>query len=318
MAQRSGETGRFVLLCPAALWIMTIAASKIRLTDIGGMGPIQIGIIGSGLDILLRRGESCLVPGKGEDEAPVTDLSTLSLFRHFTFSPQSRQRITILLWRSAISHLVRVLPMSSVCHSGPKKARPSLRHLAIVAALALIPAAGVSAGQLPDFLKARQAIAAPAGSANLCATYGWACARVGTYNMPDDQVIRLARGVNSAINRQVHPLSDRAQYGVDERWTLPSPRGGDCEDVVLLKKKALVSQGVAPDRLLIATVLDRTRSSHAVLVLRTAAGDYVLDSLVSTIKPWRATGYSFLKMQDPSSPSRWNAIFAGGIFSART
>ncbi len=207
--------------------------------------------------------------------------------------------------------------MSFILHSGPHKARAALRNFAIAAALALIPA-GASAGQLPDHLKARQAIAAPAGSAGLCSSYGWACARSGRLNMTDAQAMRLARGVNSAINRQVRPVSDRAQYGVEERWTLPTQRGGDCEDVVLLKKKALVSQGVAPDRLLIATVLDRNRGSHAVLVLRTAAGDYVLDSLVGTIKPWRATGYSFLKMQDPASPSRWNAIFAGGIFSART
>lgn len=208
--------------------------------------------------------------------------------------------------------------MSSTLQSGPQMARAALRTLAIAAVLALIPAGGVNAGQLPDHLKARQAIAAPAGSAALCTTYGWACARVGGQNMSDDQAMRLARSVNSAINRQVYPLSDRAQYGVEERWALPTRRGGDCEDVVLLKKKALVSQGVAPERLLIATVLDRNRGSHAVLVLRTAAGDYVLDSLVSTIKPWRATGYSFLKMQDPASPSRWNAILAGGIFSVRT
>jgi predicted transglutaminase-like cysteine proteinase len=208
--------------------------------------------------------------------------------------------------------------MSSILHSGPSGARAALRKLAIAAALALIPAGGASAGQLPDHLQARQAIAAPAGAAGLCATYGWACARLGRMTLPDDQVMRLARGVNSAINRQVRPLSDRAQYGVEERWTLPTQRGGDCEDVVLLKKKALIAQGVAPERLLIATVLDRNRGSHAVLVLRMAAGDYVLDSLSSTIKPWRATGYSFLKMQDPAMPSRWNAILAGGLFSART
>jgi predicted transglutaminase-like cysteine proteinase len=200
---------------------------------------------------------------------------------------------------------------------GPKKARAKLRILAIAALIALVPASVASAGQLPDFLKARQSIAAPSGSAGLCSHYGWACARLGHLNMSDAQAMRIARAVNSAVNRQTRPVSDLAQYGVEERWALPTARGGDCEDVVLMKKKALMSQGVAPDRLLIATVLDRNRGSHAVLVMRTASGDYVLDSLVGTIKPWRATGYSFLKMQDPASPSRWNAIFAGGIFSAK-
>jgi len=207
--------------------------------------------------------------------------------------------------------------MSSIRPSGPQKARSFLRHLGVVATLMLASAPSLEAGQPPDFLRAKQAIDAPLGSSGLCSRYGWACARIGRLNLSDADALRLARGVNSAVNRQTRPISDRAQYGVDERWALPTTRGGDCEDVVLLKKKALMAQGMSPDRLLIATVLDRNRGSHAVLVLRTAAGDYVLDSLVGTIKPWRTTGYSFLKMQDPATPSRWNAIFLGGIFSAR-
>jgi predicted transglutaminase-like cysteine proteinase len=207
--------------------------------------------------------------------------------------------------------------MFSIRQLGPRKARAALRPLGLAVSIMLVSSGGIQAGQRPDFLSAKQAIAAPSGSAGICSRYAWACARTGHLNMTDEAALRLARGVNSAVNRQTHPISDRAQYGVEERWALPTPRGGDCEDVVLLKKKALISQGISPDRLLIATVLDRNRGSHAVLVLRTAAGDYVLDSLVSSIKPWRATGYSFLKMQNPASPSHWNAIFAGGIFSAR-
>ncbi len=207
--------------------------------------------------------------------------------------------------------------MTTTTAPAARKARTSLRLLGIAAALALLPAATATAGQPPDLLKARQTIAAPAGSGKLCARYRWACARSGKLNMSDDEAMRLARGVNSAVNRRTAPISDRAQYGVEEYWALPTARGGDCEDLVLLKKKALIAQGVSPDRLLIATVLDRNRGSHAVLVLRMAGGDFVLDSLVGAIKPWRATGYSFLKMQDPSAPTRWNAIFAGGIFSAR-
>jgi predicted transglutaminase-like cysteine proteinase len=199
----------------------------------------------------------------------------------------------------------------------PGKARMLLRVVGIAALMALTAPGATSAGQPPDFLKARQAIAAPSGSAGLCSSYGWACARLGHLNMSDAQAMRIAQSVNGAVNRQTRPISDRAQYGVEERWALPTTRGGDCEDVVLLKKKALIARGVSPDRLLIATVLDRNRGSHAVLVMRTASGDYVLDSLVGAIKLWRATGYSFLKMQNPASPSRWNAIFSGGIFSAR-
>ena len=198
----------------------------------------------------------------------------------------------------------------------PKGLRAALRTFGIAALISLLPASFAAAGQRPDFLVARQAIAAPSGAGAICARYDWACARGNGLKMSDAAAMKVARSVNSAVNRKTRPVSDLAQYGVSENWTLPSQRGGDCEDLALMKKKSLIAQGVAPERLLIATVLDRKRGSHAVLVLRTAAGDYVLDSLVGSIKPWRATGYSFLKMQDPAAPSRWNAIFAGGIFAA--
>lgn len=199
----------------------------------------------------------------------------------------------------------------------PKGLRSALRTFGIAVLITLVPASFATAGQRPDFLVARQAIAAPAGAGGICARYDWACARGNGLKMSDASAMKVARAVNSAVNRKTRPVSDLAQYGVAENWTLPSARGGDCEDLVLMKKKAMIAQGVAPERLLIATVLDRKRGSHAVLVMRTAGGDYVLDSLTGSIKPWRATGYSFLKMQDPSSPSHWNAIFAGGIFGAQ-
>lgn len=198
-----------------------------------------------------------------------------------------------------------------------RKVRTGLRLICLAAAVALLPQAGAFAAQPPDQIRIRQAIAAPSGAANLCGRYSWACAHTGRLNMPDAAAMRIAQRINGQVNRRVRPVSDRSQYGIEEYWSLPSTRGGDCEDVALLKKKALMAEGVSPDRLMIATVLDRNRGSHAVLVLRTAAGDYVLDSLVGGIKPWRATGYSFLKMQDPAAPSRWSAVFAGGIFATR-
>ncbi len=45
---------------------MIIAASKFQLTDIVLMGIIMIGIIGYGIDILMRKTENWLVPWKGK------------------------------------------------------------------------------------------------------------------------------------------------------------------------------------------------------------------------------------------------------------
>ena len=45
--------------------MMIIAASKFQLTDIVVMGIILIGVIGYGIDILMRMAEKKLVPWKG-------------------------------------------------------------------------------------------------------------------------------------------------------------------------------------------------------------------------------------------------------------
>jgi predicted transglutaminase-like cysteine proteinase len=163
-------------------------------------------------------------------------------------------------------------------------------------------------------LLARQPIAAPVGFKGVCARYEWACARSGRDNAQSGSALQLAKVVNTSVNRTTRSVSDRRQYGNEEVWALPTSYGGDCEDIVLLKKRELIRQGIAPERLLIATVLDRRRSAHAVLVLRTGDEDLVLDNLKNRILPWRKTGYSFLRMQNPSAPHKWDAVLAGGMF----
>ena len=44
---------------------MIIAASKFQLTDIVIIGIISIGVIGFGIDVLMRMAENKLVPWKG-------------------------------------------------------------------------------------------------------------------------------------------------------------------------------------------------------------------------------------------------------------
>lgn len=169
-------------------------------------------------------------------------------------------------------------------------------------------------------LSLRKAIAAPDGFADVCNRYDWACAAGSKGQVRGKALLSLAREVNNAINHQYRQVTDRSQYGTEEVWALPtSSRGGDCEDFVLAKKHSLIEAGVAPGRLLIATVLDRRRALHAVLVLRTEEGDFVLDNLNNRVKGWQETGYSFLRMQNPDAPHRWNAVFKGGMFDrART
>jgi predicted transglutaminase-like cysteine proteinase len=167
----------------------------------------------------------------------------------------------------------------------------------------------IDANPMRAFLPIKQEVTAPAGAVSLCAHYDWACAP-GHGAAAGADVLEKAAVVNRAANAAIRPISDLAQYRVAERWTLPSARGGDCEDYAIYKKQELIRAGVSPDRLLLATVLDRQNKAHAVLVLRTEMGDFVLDNVRDKVLPWHRTGYVFLRMQNPQRPAGWVSIFA--------
>ena len=189
---------------------------------------------------------------------------------------------------------------------------------AALAALSLAGHAWAVDASGAAFLPVQGAASAPAGAAGICAAYDWACAGATNAAPVGADVLKVAVSVNRAANAKIRPVSDMEQYSASERWALPTKRGGDCEDYALFKKKALVEAGVSPDRLLIAAVLDQKRNVHAVLVLRTDMGDYILDNLTSRVLPWDKTGYAFLRMQDPRQPSHWvgNYVQAGAGLSS--
>ena len=168
----------------------------------------------------------------------------------------------------------------------------------------------------PAYIASKRAIAAPAGFSGMCGKYDWVCAGSSAGFVSRASSYKTADTINRSVNRKTRQISDQAQYRRDEFWALPTKRGGDCEDLVLLKKMLLTEAGMPANALLMATVLDLRGGRHAVLVLRTDAGDYVLDSLDNRIRHWIDTGYTFLKMQNPKQPSTWDAIFAGGRLAA--
>ncbi len=191
----------------------------------------------------------------------------------------------------------------------------SARPLAALAlALALLAGGPAAAAGLPGapFLGISAAIPAPSGAADLCQRYDWACQRSAPAQPSGRQTLTLARKINRQVNTSVRSVPDVVQYGTREVWTLPTPRGGDCEDFALLKKQELMHRGVPGQHLLLATVFAARTGSHAVLVLRLADGDYILDNMTDQIKLWSQTNYTFLRVQNPDAPDRWMAVFAAG------
>lgn len=124
--------------------------------------------------------------------------------------------------------------------------------------------------------------------------------------LSEDFRARLA-ALTSTVNKAVKPVSDKDLYGKDEFWTYPD-KAGDCEEYVLEKRRILMQEGISPSNLLITVVRKPDREGHAVLTVRTDAGDLVLDNLNDSVKMWYETSYSYIKRQAAFDTGRWVAI----------
>jgi predicted transglutaminase-like cysteine proteinase len=179
---------------------------------------------------------------------------------------------------------------------------------ALVVVAAAMPATANAARRGSEFLSAFKPGPAPAGFAHICSRYAWACSNRGGKGGGD--YVDLARSINAAVNNEIRPATDQELYGRREYWTLPKD-AGDCEDYALLKMKRLIQAGVPPANLFLATVVLSANEVHVVLVVRSRSGDFVLDNLSSTVSPWRATRYTFIKMQSASDRSHWDIVLLG-------
>ena len=107
------------------------------------------------------------------------------------------------------------------------------------------------------------------------------------------------------VNRQVNgSMRPQAETGGADVWKIGGS-AGDCEDYALTKRAALLRKGFPSSSLLMTSVITGRGESHAVLMVRTDRGDFVLDNLSPRVEPWSATGYRFTSMQSPDNPRMW-------------
>jgi predicted transglutaminase-like cysteine proteinase len=156
-----------------------------------------------------------------------------------------------------------------------------------------------------------RAVGAPAGFVSACHRYSWLCANSPGRAMGDDEAMAVLRRVNGHVNSTVKPAEDQATSGMREYWSLPINGRGDCEDYALAKKKELIDAGFKSDKLAITVVLDRSGHNHSVLMARLSSGDYVLDNLSGSVRPWESTGYTFIARQSFENKRVWKVILAG-------
>ncbi|KQS87932.1 MULTISPECIES: transglutaminase-like cysteine peptidase [unclassified Rhizobium] len=178
-----------------------------------------------------------------------------------------------------------------------------------VSASAAIPAPNVTALSMQTGAITSQ----PIGHYEFCQKYRAEC-EIKTKSTTAPRVTdfgwSVIREVNVAVNNKITPMTDMDQFGKDEVWSYPDA-AGDCEDFVLLKRKRLMEKGFSPADLLITVVRKPDGEGHAVLTVRTAQGDFILDNLDNDVKLWTKTPYRFLKRQASFNTGRWVTIENG-------
>ena len=124
--------------------------------------------------------------------------------------------------------------------------------------------------------------------------------------------------VNQSVNSRIKPGDDAEVFGQADYWALPLSRNlgakggprGNCKHYALEKRKALAERGVPTSALSLAIVRTRQGETHAVLLVTTDRGEFVLDNLSPWVAPWRQTGYVWLERQTPGDPLQWRTLAA--------
>ncbi len=129
------------------------------------------------------------------------------------------------------------------------------------------------------------------------------------------KIWKLISDTNLQVNKSIRPVSDLAYFGEVDYWTLPNDGIGDCEDFQLLKRHILVEKGLPARAMRMTVVTNPKGDGHAVLMIITDRGDFVLDNLSPVIKPWNKTPYTYIKRESQADPQAWVSL--GGATAAQ-
>ncbi|MEO6340209.1 MAG: transglutaminase-like cysteine peptidase [Caulobacteraceae bacterium] len=198
--------------------------------------------------------------------------------------------------------------------------------IAALIALGVCLSAGAAAAA--SFMAEGVPVAPPSGFVNLCRESDAACqgrtadakvqllavtAQDSPVKLTHDLWAKLQR-LNRSVNTRIKPMSDEALYGQAERWVDPLAghlfdagyvASGDCEDVALAKRDALIASGWPSGEMFLVVGYHRELGLHTVLAVRTDRGDLILDSRTPWIEPWTEAPYVWTKRQSAGDSEQW-------------
>lgn len=188
-----------------------------------------------------------------------------------------------------------------------------LALVGVLLAAAMMQPSEVTAKQTADgaFMVTTGKTSQPIGHYDFCRDHSDECGADGNGRDPRVQLTpqlwnQLVQ-VNAAVNTSIKAETDEDLYGRPEVWTYPTT-AGDCEDLVLLKRRDLIDLGWPEGTLLITVVRQRNGEGHAVLTVLTDRGDMILDNLQPRVRVWTDTDYQYVKRQSETNAGQWMAI----------
>jgi predicted transglutaminase-like cysteine proteinase len=113
--------------------------------------------------------------------------------------------------------------------------------------------------------------------------------------------------VNQQVNAAIKAKTDKDHWGVEDTWDFAEDGYGDCEDYQLVKRKRLVEAGFPRRALRMTVVIDEEGAGHAVMMVRTTRGDFILDNKCNSILPWHRTGYVYITREGDEG-SAWASL----------
>jgi predicted transglutaminase-like cysteine proteinase len=112
--------------------------------------------------------------------------------------------------------------------------------------------------------------------------------------------------VNRSVNASIIPEANTEGLA-GEKWLI-GPSHGDCNDYAVSKRAELLDRGWPARTLLLSEVVTSWGEHHLILVVRTSAGDVILDNLTPQIRPWSRAPYRWVRMQTPKNPNFWATL----------
>lgn len=189
-----------------------------------------------------------------------------------------------------------------------------LKAVLATAAVACLPGVAASGSGAGVSMVVGKLTSQPIGHFEFCKLNRTECSQrlpsVLPHKLTPERWTEIER-VNASVNARITPKRDKLIYGREEVWTYPVTEG-DCEDFALLKRRELAAKGFSLSDLLITVVRKPDGEGHAILTVRTADGDFVLDNLDPKVRRWNETGYVYVKRQSSRDTGRWRSIESRG------